>query len=275
MGCCGLLTLAHASYFAVGSYVYALATIKFHWEFLPAIGLAAVVAGGMSLAISVPAWRFKGDFFVMVSLAVQTLIYSLIYNGANTDAEYGTWQNLTKGSFGITGIPQPTILGWQFQSIGSIAMLSFVVALGCGGVCWLLLSSPWGRLLRSIRDDELAIRGLGKNTRLAKIQAFAIACGMSAIAGAIYASYVTYIDASSASLDHSVLMLCMVIVGGVGNFRGPLIGALLLLAIPELLRFAAIPDTIAANIRLMLYGVLLVVMMRVRSQGVAGEYRID
>ena len=186
VGCCGLLTLAHASYFAVGSYVYALATIKFHWEFLPAIGLAAVVAGGMSLAISVPAWRFKGDFFVMVSLAVQTLIYSLIYNGANTDAEYGTWQNLTKGSFGITGIPQPTILGWQFQSIGSIAMLSFVVALGCGGVCWLLLSSPWGRLLRSIRDDELAIRGLGKNTRLAKIQAFAIACGMSAIAGAIY-----------------------------------------------------------------------------------------
>ena len=126
-----------------------------------------------------------------------------------------------------------------------------------------------------MRDDELATKGLGKNTQLVKVQAFAIACGMAAVAGTIYASYVSYIDPSTASLDESVLMTCMVLVGGVGNFRGPLVGAFLLLMIPELLRFAMIPDAIAANLRLILYGVLLVVMMHVRPQGIAGDYPVD
>jgi branched-chain amino acid transport system permease protein len=275
VGYCGLLTLAHAGYFAVGAYAYAIATMTFHWDFLPGLGFAALVAAILSLAVSLPACRFKGDFFVMVSLAVQALLFSLIYNGADTNAPLGSWKNLTNGSFGITGVPQPTQIGWLFQSIGSIAMLTFGVALLCGLICWLLLGSPWGRLLRATRDDELATRGLGKNTRLAKIQAFAIACAMAAIAGALYVSYVTYIDPSSGALDQSILMLCMVIVGGVGNFRGPLLGAFLLLALPEVLRFVAIPEEIAANVRLMLYGILLVVMMHLRPQGVAGDYRID
>jgi branched-chain amino acid transport system permease protein len=130
-------------------------------------------------------------------------------------------------------------------------------------------------LLKALRDDELAARGLGKNTRIAKVQVFAIASGMVAVAGALYAAYVGYIDPSAASLDESVLFICMVIVGGVGNFRGPLVGALMLLAIPEALRFLAIPDAIAANLRLMAYGVLLVVMMHFRPQGLAGNYRIE
>jgi branched-chain amino acid transport system permease protein len=140
---------------------------------------------------------------------------------------------------------------------------------------WLFSSSPWGRLLKAMRDDELAARGLGKNIRLVKVQAFAVACGMVAVAGTIYASYVSYIDPSIASLDESILMLCMVIVGGGGNFRGPLVGALVLLSIPELLRFVNIPDVMAANIRLMVYGLLLVLMMHFRPQGLAGEYRLE
>jgi branched-chain amino acid transport system permease protein len=211
----------------------------------------------------------------MISLAVQTLLFSLFYNWSNPNADLGTWTNLTNGSFGIAGIPKPMLLGLQFQEIGSVALLSLVVAGLCAVVCWLLLSSPWGRLLKALRDDELAARGLGKNTRIAKLQVFAIASGMVAIAGAIYAAYVGYIDPSAASLDQSVLFLCMVIVGGSGNFRGPLIGALILLAIPEVLRFVAIPDAIAANLRLMAYGVLLMVMMHFRPQGLAGDYRIE
>jgi branched-chain amino acid transport system permease protein len=126
-----------------------------------------------------------------------------------------------------------------------------------------------------LRDDELAARGLGKNTRLLKMEAFAVSCGMAAISGVIYASYVGFIDPSAASLDESILMLCMVVVGGVGNFRGPIVGALVLVLIPEALRFLHIPDSIAANIRLMAYGLLLIVMMHFRPQGLAGEYRIE
>jgi branched-chain amino acid transport system permease protein len=229
----------------------------------------------LSLAVSLPAWRFRGDFFVMISLAVQTLLFSLFYNWSNPNAAVGTWENLTNGPFGIAGIPKPAIFGLQLQSIASIALLALIMAGLCGFVGWLLLHSPWGRLLQVLRDDELAARGLGKNTRLAKVQAFAVASGMVAVGGAIYAAYVGYIDPSAGNLEQSVLFLCMVIVGGVGNFRGPLVGALILLLLPEGLRFLAIPDAIAANIRLMLYGVLLVVMMHFRPQGLAGDYRIE
>ena len=275
IGYCGLLTLAHASYFAIGSYVYGLITLKLGWDFFPAMGAGVLTAAVLSLAVSLPALRFRGDFFVMVSLAVQTLLFSLFYNWTSTGAEPGTWQNLTNGPFGLSGIAKPRIWGWQLQSIESIAVLAIALLAGSAGLCWLLVSSPWGRLLQVMRDDELAAQGLGKNTQLAKVQAFAISCGLAAVAGTIYAAYVSYIDPSTASLDESVLMTCMVLVGGVGNFRGPLVGALLLVLIPELLRFALIPDTIAANLRLILYGVLLVVMMHLRPQGIAGDYRVD
>lgn len=275
VGYCGLLTLAHAGYFALGSYAYALATLKLGWGFLPATVLGVGIAVLLSLAVSLPAWRFRGDFFVMISLAVQALLYSLFYNWSSTGAKPGTWANLTNGSEGLSNIPNPTILGIPFHSIGLMALLSLALAGVCALVSWLLLTSPWGRLLQAMRDDELATRGLGKNTRLVKVQAFAVSCGMVAIAGAIYAAYQTYIDPSAASLDRSILMLCMVIVGGVGNFWGPLVGATVLVAMPEILRFILIPDAIAANLRLLIYGLLLVVMMHVRPQGLAGDYRIN
>jgi branched-chain amino acid transport system permease protein len=116
-------------------------------------------------------------------------------------ASPGTWANLTNGPFGLAGIPKPAIFSIQFATIASIAALSMILA---------------------VRDDELAARGLGKNVRLIKVQVFAIACAMVAIAGTLYASYVGYIDPTAASLDES--MLCMVIVGGVGSFRGPIVG---------------------------------------------------
>ena len=275
VGYSGLLTLAHAGYFAIGSYVYALTSLKLGWGFLPSVMLGILVSALLSLAVSLPAWRFKGDFFVLISLTVQAFLFTVFYNWHKPSAELGTLTNLTNGPFGIAGIPNPAIFGIKCDTIGSIAVLASIITIFCGFLTWLLLSSPWGRLLKSIRDDELATRGLGKNVQLAKIQLFTFSCGMAAVAGAIYASYVSYIDPSTASLDHSILMLCMVIVGGVGNFRGPLVGAFILLAIPEALRFAHVPDTMAANLRLLAYGLLLVVMMHFRPQGLAGQYRIE
>jgi branched-chain amino acid transport system permease protein len=274
VGYCGLLVLSHAGYFAIGSYACTLAMLRLGWGFLPAAALGIAVAILLSLAVSLPAWRFKGDYFVMVSLAVQSVIISLLTNWARPDAEIGTLRNLTNGVYGITSIPVPTILGHKLSGESSVAVLAVVLAVVCALAAWLLTSSPWGRMLKCMRDDELAARGLGKNVRLAKVQAFALACGMAALAGALYAPYVGYIDPSSAALNQSVLMLCMVIVGGAGNFRGPLVGAVVLLAIPELLRFAHVPVIAAANYRLIIYGALLVVLMHFRPQGIAGEYRL-
>jgi branched-chain amino acid transport system permease protein len=273
VGYSGLLTLAHAGYYAVGAYTYALATTVLGWSFLPALLLGVGIAVLLSLATSLPAWQFSGDFFVMISLAVQALLFSLFNNWSDPNAEVGTWANLTNGPFGLSGIRSPDILGVTFDTIGGMAVISTLAAGGCALLSWLLLSSPWGRLLKAMRDDELAARGLGKNVRLVKVQVFAISCGLVAVAGALYASYVGYIDPTLASLDMSILMLSLVLVGGVGNFRGPLVGALVLLAIPEALRFLDIPEAVAAELRLAAYGLLLLLMMHYRPQGIAGVYR--
>ena len=263
MGYGGLLQIAHAAYYGIGAYAAALLMVKLGWGFFPAIIFSTIVSGILSLLVSLPSWRFKGDYFVMLSLSVQVAVYSLLYN----------WTDLTNGPFGITGIPRPVILGYKFDTIHSIFLLSAGFALICGIITFFLLRSPWGRALKAMRDDELAARGIGKNTRLLKLQAFLIACSMVAISGGLYATYVSYIDPTSFTLDESILMLSMVIVGGIGNFRGPIVGALTLIAIPEILRFLHIPDAIAANARLLAYGLLLVIMAHVRPQGLVGEYR--
>jgi branched-chain amino acid transport system permease protein len=263
MGYGGLLQIAHAAYYGIGAYATALLMVKSGLGFLPAIILSSIISGILSLFVSLPAWRFKGDYFVMLSLSVQVAFYSLFYN----------WTNLTNGPFGITGIPRPVILGYRFDAIQSIFLLSAFFVILCGGITFILLRSPWGRALKAMRDDELAARGLGKNTRLLKLQAFVIACSMVAVSGGLYATYVSYIDPTSFTLDESILMLSMVIIGGLGNFRGPIIGALTLIAIPEILKFMHIPGAVAANARLLVYGLLLIVMTHVRPQGLAGEYR--
>jgi branched-chain amino acid transport system permease protein len=274
VGYCGLFTMAHAAYFAVGGYTYALATMKFGCGFFPAASLAMLIGGFLSLAISLPAWRFRGDFFVLITLAVQTFLFSLIYNWANMDSPPGTLHNLTNGPFGLAGIERPAIFGIRLDTVSSIWVLSFALLLGSGLFFWVLKTSPWGRLLKSMRDDELAARGLGKNVRSAKVYVLAIACAFAALAGAIYASYATYIDPSSASLDQSILLLCMLLVGGTGNFRGPLIGVTVLLAIPEILRVVHLQGPLAANLRLLAYGLLMVIMIHFRPQGLAGEYKL-
>lgn len=263
MGYGGLLQIAHAAYFGVGAYTTALLMTKFGWSFIPALMAAPVVSAALSLLVSLPAWRFKGDYFVMISLSVQVALYSVFYN----------WTDLTNGPFGIIGISRPDILGYKFDTLHSVLILDTMLAVVCGIVVFKLINSPWGKALKAMRDDELAARGIGKNTRLLKLQTFLIASALVAVAGGLYASYVSYIDPTSFTLDESILMLSMVIIGGTGNFRGPLVGAAVLIAIPEVLRFIHIPDAIAANVRLMVYGLLLVIMGHVRPQGLAGEYR--
>jgi branched-chain amino acid transport system permease protein len=275
VGYCGMLTLAHAGFYAVGGYTYALLSLNAGWGFVPAALAGAGVAAGLSLFVSVSAWRLKGDFFVMVTLAAQALIYSLLYNWHAPGAELGSLRNLTNGPFGITGIPRASLFGMGFKGPLAMAIFSGGIAAVCVWVLRRLKSSPWARLLTAMREDELAARGLGKNTRMAKVQAFAISAGFAAIAGALYAAHVRYLDPSSASLDESILMLSMVMVGGLGNLKGPAVGAAVLILLPEALRFLNLPDAQAANLRLMIYGLLLVAIVHFRPQGLAGTYRLE
>ncbi len=274
-GYCGMLTLAHASFYAIGGYAYALLARQFGWEFAPALVVAMVICAVLSLAVSLPAWRLRGDFFVLVTLAVQALIFGGIYNLSSSDAPLGSWENLTNGPFGIAGIPRPHVFGYVVATPLSFSFFASVLATLCSFAFWRLQHSPWGRLLIAIRDDELAARCLGKNSRLIKIQVVAIASAIVAVGGALYASEVRYINPACAALDEGILMLSAVIVGGLGNFRGPIVGAFIILALPELLRFLPLPDAQASNVRLLIYGLLLILMMHSRPRGIAGSYRIQ
>lgn len=261
----GLLQVAHAAYFGVGAYVAALTALNIGLSFFPAILCGGVASALLSLLVSLPAWRFKGDFFVMISLAAQAVLYSLMYN----------WLDLTNGPYGITGIPKPVILSSGFATASSIFVLFGLITLALGSLMGVLKKSPFGRSLQAMRDDELAARSLGMPVRRLKLEAFLLASALVGVAGGMYASYISYIDPTSFSIDESILMLSMVIVGGTGNIRGPVVGAAVLIAIPEILRFLALPDAIGANIRLLAYGLLLIVMMHLRPQGIAGNYRFE
>ncbi len=259
----GLLQIAHAAYYGVGAYAATLLWLNAGLGFFPGLLAGAATAALLSLLVSLPAWRFKGDYFVMISIAVQTLLYTVMYN----------WTSVTNGAFGISGIPRPELFGYNFVTTGSVSVLFAGIALVLAFILAILKWSPFGRALQAMRDDELAARSIGIPVEWLKLQAFAIASAMVGVAGGMYASYISYIDATSFSLDESILMLSMVIIGGTGNVRGPLVGAAVLILLPELLRFLALPDAVAANVRLLAYGLLLIIMMHVRPQGLAGTYR--
>jgi branched-chain amino acid transport system permease protein len=137
-----------------------------------------------------------------------------------------------------------------------------------------IVNSSFGRVLKAIREDEEAIQVFGYNTLYFKLAVFVMSAGMAAVAGSFFASYITFIDPSSFTLMESVFILAIIILGGLANIRGSILGALFLILLPEILRFVGFPSDIAAQMRQVVYGVLLILFMLYRPQGFIGEYRL-
>lgn len=265
VGYTGLVTLAHAAFYGIGAYVSTLLMVNYGFDFLSSLIFAVVGASLLSFLISFSSLRFRGDYFILVTLAFQVIVFTILYN----------WVDVTRGPYGIPGIPKPNILGVKIDSLVSFSAFGFVLMLVVLGMLAVIFRSPFGRTLQAIRDDELAVTALGKEVISFKLRSVAIASVCAAVAGALYATYVTYIDPTSFTLSESILLLSMVIVGGTGNIKGPIVGAIVLVLLPELLRFLAIPDSVAANLRLIIYGLLLIILMLFRPQGIAGRYQFE
>jgi len=221
--------------------------------------------GLISFLISYPSIRLKGDYFVLATLGFQLIVYTILYN----------WVSVTRGPYGITGIPSPKLFGSiEIAGLWSFLILSTVLTIMVVVIFYNLIHSPFGRALRGVRDDELSMKALGKNVNRLKIYTFAISSAFIAVSGFLYATYVSYIDPTSFNLDESIFILSALIVGGLGNIRGPVIGALFVIILPEALRFIGLPDSVAANLRQIIYGLALILLMRYRPQGIAGTYAI-
>ena len=270
----GLIVFCHASFYGFGAYVYALARLhdgaagaqaeELLWSarlgWLPAV--AAAVAAS-TLFAGVVGWiclRFRGDRFIFATLGFQMIAFVVLYN----------WIEFGRGPFGLSGIPRPDLFGhvvrepWQYAVL--VGACLFVVL----PLLFRLYLSPFGQGLATMREDELAARAMGVDTNALALRAFAAAGGIAGGAGALYAGYATYIDPTAFSLRESIFVVTMLLLGGGGNVRGPFAGAAVMVFLPEVLRLAGLPDQIAANVREIVYGVLLIVLMYWRPQGLAG-----
>ncbi|MGO9122904.1 MAG: branched-chain amino acid ABC transporter permease [Desulfomonilaceae bacterium] len=261
-GYTGLVSLAHAAFYGIGAYALALMAFKLHTPFLANVATAFIAGGALGVVVGVPSLRIRDDRFVIATLALQVIAFSILNN----------WVTFTGGPLGLPGIPQPAIVGFKVDSHPAFLV---VVACFCAlilGIARIIVRSPFGRVLKSIREDEIFSKTAGKNVAAYKVIIFVIGGGLAAVAGSLYASYISYIDPTSFSITESILILSMIIIGGAGSLTGSVLGAVVLVALPELLRFVGLPVSVAANLRQILYGGLLVIFMICRPQGLLGEY---
>jgi branched-chain amino acid transport system permease protein len=262
VGHTGLLSLAPAAFFGLGAYTSALLAVQVGAPFLVGVLAGMVVAVLISFVVSLPSLRLHDDYFVIATFGFQMILFNVFNN----------WMEVTHGPLGIPGIPQPIIFGWHVTSHLDFLILAAGFTVFAYFVVYRLTSSPFGRVLHAIREDEVFAKALGKNTLWFKVTAFAVSAALAAIAGSMYAHYIAYIDPTSFTVMESILIISMVIIGGAGSTWGPLIGAVVLVALPEALRFVGLPSAVAANLRQIIYGSLLVVMMMFRPRGLVGKY---
>ncbi len=263
VGYTGLPALGHAAFSCIGAYTSSLLALNMGVS--PWIGLliGACVAALSGIVVGYPAVRLKGDYLALATFGLGVIVYSIAKN----------WVSLTRGPMGLPGIPQFSVFGLQLSEIWVYLILVGVFVAFTIFVINRIVNSPFGRVLRSIREDEIASQALGKNTNKYKLIVFIIGAFFAGIAGSLYAHYITFIDPSSFTVMESITILLMVIFGGMGSISGSIVGAVVLVVFPELLRFLGMPSSIAAPMRQMIYGLLLIVLMLKRPQGIMGAYR--
>ena len=260
-GYTGILSIAHAAFYGVGAYVAALMALKFHTPFLLNLVLAILASAFLGALVGIPSLRIKDDYFIIATFAFQVIIFSILNN----------WVNFTGGPMGLPGIPQPVII-FKISSHLPFLILTTVLAVICFYICYRIIQSPFGRVLKAVREDEVFAQSMGKDVASFKVKIFMVSAGMAAVAGVLYATYISYIDPTSFTVMESIFIISIVIIGGAGNLWGSVLGAFVLISLPELLRFIGLPNSIAANIRQILYGGLLVAFMLWRPRGFIGEY---
>lgn len=260
----GLLMMAQAAFYGLGAYAYALLALKLGLPFYVTLPAAVALAAFIGWLFGLASLRFRNEAFVLASIGFQMIVYVVLYN----------WTDLTRGPYGISGIPRPSFFGMSIESVPAFFVFTLVLFALVLGFMHLVAKSPFALALKALRDNEAAAQTLGICPRQQYIRAMVFSAAVAAVPGVCFASYITYIDPTSFTLTESIFIACILLVGGSGNLIGPMAGVLFMIVFPELLRFVGFPDTVAANLREILYGVLLIVLMYMKPKGMAGAYAI-
>jgi branched-chain amino acid transport system permease protein len=246
-------SLGHAGFFAVGCYTTAVLSSNYGWNFWLTLPIAGILTAIIGLLVALPTFRMTGIYLSIVTLGFSEIIRLIALN----------WTSLTGGPLGIKGIPAPQVLGMHIRRAGDYYYIFLLIAVLFILVTARVLKSRIGRAWMSIREDQQAAQSLGVELVKYKSMNFAYGAFWAGIAGAIYAPYINYVDSNTFTLDEGFNILSMAIIGGMGTLGGPVLGSFVVNILNELLR------PVSAY-RLVVYGLLIVVMMWIRPQGLIG-----
>lgn len=264
IGFTGLLSITHAAFFGIGAYATAILMTGFGVNFFVGLLIGVILSALAALLFSLVLRRFSGDYYALVSFGFNIIVFSILLN----------WQAVTRGPLGIPGIKRPEVFGFFFRDNFHFLLLVAAVAALLFALAAYVTRSSFGRVLQGIREDEQAVQVFGYKTEHYKTFIFMLAAGMAAIAGSFFASYITFIDPSTFDLHESIFILAIVILGGLASHKGAFWGTVFLILLPEALRFVGFPTDIAAQMRQVVYGLLLVFLMLYRPQGMFGKFRL-
>ncbi len=263
IGFAGLFAFGHAVFYALGAYATALTAIHFHLPFPIPLLISVVITGLVGLAVALPSMRVSGIYLVITTLALQVITIDVLIN----------WTSLTGGPTGISNVPPVHLFGATLSGAAAFLPLAIVTALICFLIARHIGNSPFGRALRAMRENESAAASVGKNILYMKVSIFGISAALASVAGSLFAYYLSYVGADSFQVSETVLILSMVVVGGTGNLFGSVLGAAILVLLPDLLAFVDLPSGVAGQLRLLIYGCMLVLFLVFRPEGLLREPR--
>lgn len=263
LGFAGLPAMGQSAFFCVGAYASALACLHFGLSPWITLFLAAGLAAGAGWMVSLTASRLAGDFLALATFGFAAMTHSLAIN----------WSGVTRGPLGLSGIAPFTFFGQGLDT--PLAFFPLVAVCCCVSVVVVrrLVHSPFGRIIQGMRESATITVSLGVDVGRYTRTVFTVGAFFAGLAGALYAHYITYIDPTSFTPMESVTILLMVVFGGMGSISGSIVGAIVLVLLPEALRFMGLPSSTAAPIRQMVYGGLLVALMLARPSGLLGRYK--
>lgn len=263
LGYTGLYNFGHIAFFGIGAYTSALLSIR-GMPVPIAMGSGAALACMAGGLFALPALRLSGDYFGIATFVFAEMAHLFFLNQ----------RELTGGPMGLPGIPRPAVTGSGVQSLPYFLLFAAAFGLVTFRVLKRITQSPMGRALKVIREDEYVALALGKNTLVLKVKVIMVGSFFAGIAGALWAHYITYISPSDFSLQETILVLLCVVLGGKGTHWGPVLGAFAVIFFGEFIRFIPIPSEyvrFVAPCQGMVYGLILILMMLKRPQGIIPE----
>lgn len=263
IGYTGIFSMSHAALFGIGAYTSALLSMKAGLPFLVSMIVAVLVATLFSAIISIPSLRIAGDYFIVASMSLQIIIFEV----------FVTWVDVTNGPAGLAGIPRPSFFGFEIATPFAYMWFTIIVLALVVTAVYCIVHSPFGRVLRAMKEDPIAVQSLGESVVRAKVTNAILSSALAGLAGSLYAHKVTYINPSTFDVHESILIAAMVILAGAGRVWGTIVGVFIILAFPELLRFMDISGANIGAIQKALYGLILVLLMMFRPQGIFGKFK--